>query len=62
MTTAYEDLLGRHLQRALREGSSHFEEKSAVHLTLRRIVDRLAELGIPYAIAGGMALFFTWSS
>lgn len=58
MTTAYEDLLGRHLQRALREGSLHFEEKSAVHLTLRRIADRLAELGIPYAIAGGMALFF----
>jgi len=58
MTTAYEDLLGRHLQRALREGSLHFEEKSAVHLTLRRIADRLAELRIPYAIVGGMALFF----
>ncbi|HUT89283.1 MAG TPA: hypothetical protein VMY37_07290 [Thermoguttaceae bacterium] len=58
MTTAYEDLLDRDLQRALREGSLHFEEKSAVHQTLRRIADRLAELGIPYAIAGGMALFF----
>lgn len=58
MITAYEDLLDRHLQQALREGSLHFEERSAVHQTLRRIVDRLAELGIPYAIAGGMALFF----
>jgi hypothetical protein len=58
MTTAYEDLLGSHLQRALREGSLHFEEKSAVHLTLRRIAERLAELGVPYAVAGGMALFF----
>jgi len=58
MTTAYEDLLGRHLQQALREGSLHFEERSAVHQTLRKIVARLAELGVPYAIAGGMALFF----
>ncbi len=36
----------------------HFEEKSAVHLTLRRITQRLDQLGIPYAVAGAMALFF----
>ena len=36
----------------------HFEEKSAVHLTLRKITRRLGELSIPYAVAGGMALFF----
>jgi len=36
----------------------HFEEKSAVHKTLRRITERLAEMKIPYAVAGGMALFF----
>lgn len=36
----------------------HFEEKSAVHVTLRRITQRLSELNIPYAIAGAMALFF----
>ncbi len=36
----------------------HFEEKSAVHHTLRKITRRLAELKIPYAVAGGMALFF----
>lgn len=36
----------------------HFEEKSAVHLTLRKITRRLAELNVPYAVAGGMALFF----
>jgi hypothetical protein len=35
----------------------HFEEASAVHRTLRRIAKRLDELGVPYAIAGGMALF-----
>ena len=58
MTIAYEQLLGRQLQWALQEGSMHFEEKSAVHLTLRKITQRLAELKIPYAVAGGMALFF----
>ncbi|MFH1918454.1 MAG: hypothetical protein ABIP48_01010 [Planctomycetota bacterium] len=58
MTAAYEELLGRQLQWALREGSMHFEEKSAVHLTLRKITQRLRELKIPYAVAGGMALFF----
>lgn len=58
MTTAYEEQLGRELQWALREGSMHFEEKSAVHLSLRKLARRLAELKVPYAMAGGMALFF----
>lgn len=58
MTIAYEDLLSRELAWALEEGSMHFEEKSAVHVTLRKITRRLAELKIPYAVAGGMALFF----
>ena len=58
MTIAYEQLLARQLQWALQEGSMHFEEKSAVHLTLRKITRRLHELSIPYAVAGGMALFF----
>ncbi len=39
------------------EGSRHFEESSAVQLALRKIARRLGELGIPYAVAGGMALF-----
>ena len=54
----YEEMLDRHLDWALREGSMHFEQDSAVHKTLRRIVERLDQLGIPYAIAGGMAMFF----
>ncbi len=58
MTIAYEDHLGRDLPWALREGSMHFEERSAVHLTLHRIVQRLGELEVPYAVAGAMALFF----
>src|SRR5205823_4612171 len=36
----------------------HFEEKSAVHDTLHRITSRLQELKIPYAVVGGMALFY----
>jgi hypothetical protein len=56
--TTYEKLLGRDLDWALREGSMHFEKESAVHKTLGRITRRLDELGIPYALAGGMALFF----
>ena len=54
----YEQLLGRDFRWALMEGSMHFEKDSAVHKTLRRISRRLKELGIPYAVAGGMALFF----
>ena len=54
----YEQLLDRDLDWALREGSMHFEGASAVHKTLRRIAERLEELGVDYAIAGGMALFF----
>src|ERR1700726_3855311 len=54
----YEDLLNRDLDWALREGSMHFEEESAVHRTLKRITRRLEQLGIPYAIVGGMAMFF----
>jgi len=36
----------------------HFEGKSAVYLTLEKITHRLKELNIPYAVAGGMALFY----
>jgi hypothetical protein len=36
----------------------HFERESAVHKALEKIARRLDELGIGYAVAGGMALFF----
>ena len=54
---AYEDRLDEAVDWALREGSMHFEQKSAVHQSLRKIAARLEQLGIPYAVAGGMALF-----
>jgi hypothetical protein len=53
----YEQLLAQSPRLALQEGSMHFEEASAVHQTLRKLTRKLDELGIPYAVAGGMALF-----
>jgi hypothetical protein len=53
----YEARLNRDSRWALAEASHFFEEKSAVHDTLRRIVSRLDELGIPYVVSGGLALF-----
>jgi Nucleotidyl transferase AbiEii toxin, Type IV TA system len=54
----YEVKLDRDFPWALREGSMHFEENSAVQNTLKRIAKRLDELKVPYAIAGGMALYY----
>lgn len=54
---SYEELLNRDVDLALSEGSMHFEERSKVHEALREICKRLDEIGVPYAVAGGMALF-----
>jgi hypothetical protein len=54
----YEQKLGRDPRWAFREGSMHFEKGSAVHKTLEKITRRLDELGIAYAVVGGMAMFF----
>lgn len=53
----YEARLAADSRWALSEGSRHFEGKSAVQEALRKIAARLDEIGVPYAIAGGMALF-----
>jgi hypothetical protein len=53
----YEQRLDQDGRWALSEGSRFFEEKSAVQDALRAITRRLGDLGIPYAVAGGMALF-----
>jgi hypothetical protein len=55
---AYEQQLDQDKRWAFMEGSMHFEKESRVHETMRRIAKRLEELGIPYAVVGGMALFF----
>ena len=57
MTPAFEMHLNRDLQWALQEGSMFFEEKGGLHAALRKIAERLGQLNIPYAVAGGMALF-----
>ena len=55
---SYEETLASNVQLAFNEGSMHFENESGVHKTLDRIVRELDELGIPYCIVGGMAMFF----
>ncbi|MBI2805947.1 MAG: nucleotidyl transferase AbiEii/AbiGii toxin family protein [Planctomycetes bacterium] len=54
---SFEDRLSRDLRWAMGEGSLFFEDRGAVQTTLRKITKRLTELGIPYAVVGGMALF-----
>lgn len=56
-TVNYEQTLEQDSRWALSEGSRHFEKKSAVFDALRKIVKRLTDLQVPYAIVGGMALF-----
>lgn len=53
----YEDRLSKDLRWALSEGDRFFQGHGSVHATLLKICRRLDELGIPYAVAGGMALF-----
>jgi Uncharacterised nucleotidyltransferase len=53
----YEKRLDDDWGRALSEGSRFFEEKSAVQDTLRKITKRLGDLGISYAVVGGLALY-----
>lgn len=54
---AYEDRLDQDRRWALDQGGLHFEGKSAVQRTLVSIARRLDELGVSYAVVGGMALF-----
>jgi hypothetical protein len=53
----FEKRLDQDWGRALTEGSRFFEDTGAVQESLRRIARRLGELGVPYAVAGGMALY-----
>ena len=53
----YERELDRNTDWAVHEGSAHFEGRSAVQKALYAVARKLDELGIPYAIAGGMAMY-----
>ena len=39
------------------EGSNFFQGTSEIHLALKRIAQKLRELGIDYVVVGGMAMF-----
>lgn len=53
----YERRLDDDPEFALAESSRYFEEKSGLHEALREIAGRLDKLAVPYAVAGGLALF-----
>jgi hypothetical protein len=53
----YTKRLDSDLDWALREGGMFFQGESEVQKSLRRITGRLNDLGIDYAVVGGMALF-----
>jgi hypothetical protein len=52
----YEDMLKRDRLWAMDEGDRYFQRSDSVFQTLRKIAGRLEEIGVPYAVAGGMAL------
>jgi hypothetical protein len=52
----YEQLLNQDRRWAMDEGDRHFQKDDAVFKSLRKIARKLEELGVDYAIAGGMAL------
>jgi hypothetical protein len=52
----YEDLLRRGGERMLREASAYFAGKGKLRSALRRLVQRLDEEEIPYALLDGLAL------
>jgi hypothetical protein len=49
-------VVGRSPDEILQLASDFFMRKDDVHLTMRRVTDRLREEKIPYAILGGMAI------
>ncbi|MBC8112760.1 MAG: hypothetical protein H7062_00115, partial [Candidatus Saccharimonas sp.] len=56
-TSSYEARLTNAREWAMAESDAFFQEKGKVHETLRRVTQRLTELGIPHAVVGGLALF-----
>src|SRR5687767_10511029 len=53
----FEHALMKNPRWAMSEGSLFFEGQGRVQQTLERIARRLDELQLPYAVAGGMALY-----
>ncbi|MGA2231429.1 MAG: hypothetical protein ABSH22_11065 [Tepidisphaeraceae bacterium] len=53
---SFEDLMARGGSAAIQQAASFFMGNDPVHLALRNIHARLAEIGVSHAIAGGMAV------
>ena len=53
---AFEDKMRRGGAAAIEEAGRFFMRTDPVHAALRKITRRLTDLGIPHAVAGGMAL------
>jgi len=53
---SFDEIMRRGGDRAILEAERFFMHTDAVHQTLRKITAKLDELGIPYAVAGGIAL------
>jgi len=53
----YSDRLDRDKEWAMDEGERFFQGTSATHKALRKITERLNELGVDYVLVGGMAMF-----
>jgi hypothetical protein len=53
----YKERLDRDGEWAMDEGERFFQGTSKTHLALRKIAAKLNELGVDYAIVGGMAMF-----
>jgi hypothetical protein len=56
MDESYEDRMRRGGIEALRAAGRFFMGEDAVHRSLRRLAGKLDQLGIPYAVVGGMAV------
>ncbi len=56
--TTYKQLLDQNWDWACDEGDRYFSGRSATHLALRKIVRRLDEASIPYAVIGALAMYF----
>lgn len=54
---SFHERMARNPEWAMSEASNFFDERGAVQQALKRITTRLNELGIDYAVVGGMALF-----
>jgi hypothetical protein len=52
----FEERVRRGGDAAIAEAERFFMQTGAVHQTLRRIAERLTEIGVPYAVVGGLAV------